>query len=242
MKVAMTASAATVFVPEASKAEERQSWRELFWLPAAAIIGFLIPAVLVGRFDVSRSWFILGMAAATIPFTGAYVRWASIDVVTVIKWHWKWGVLGAVVTGAFLVFAVQNQDSTARPDGIGLAWDVLWQGVGYGFIDALLLSVLPVLITWRTFSAHGWTVGWTGKLGVGALALAASLFVTAAYHLGFPEYRGTELKDPLVGNGIMSVAYILTNNPIAAFGSHIAMHIAAVFNGAEGTTQLPPHY
>ena len=228
--------------PATDRATESSSWRALLWLPVVALVGFLVPAILVGRFDVSRSWFILGMMAATIPLTMVYVRWADLDVAALLRWHWTWGVLGAVVAGAFLVFAVRTQDPSPRPAGLALAWDLMWQGVGYGFIDALLLSVLPVLITWRAFAAHGWTAGWTGKIGTGLLALGASLLVTAAYHLGFPEYRGAELSNPLFGNGIMSVAYILTSNPIAAFGSHIAMHIAAVLNGAEGTTQLPPHY
>jgi hypothetical protein len=77
----------------------------------------------------------------------------------------------------------------------------------------------------------------------GALALLASLFVAAVYHLGYAEFQSSELREPIFGNGVMSLGYILTQNPITAIGSHIIMHIAAVLQGAgEGVSQLPPHY
>jgi hypothetical protein len=77
---------------------------------------------------------------------------------------------------------------------------------------------------------------------VACLAIGASLVVTVAYHLGYPEFQSTDVRDPLIGNTIASLAYVATNNPLGAILSHVAMHVAAVLEGAEGTTQLPPHY
>ena len=94
---------------------------------------------------------------------------------------------------------------------------------------------------WQAFSQTGWIAAWPGKLAVGVLALLASLWVTFAYHWGYPEYRGKQVMAPLIGNGIMSLGYLLTINPISAVGSHIAMHIAGVLHGPESTMQLPPH-
>ena len=110
-------------------------------------------------------------------------------------------------------------------------------------IDALLLSVLPVLATWQAFSVLGWTNHWPGKIAVGAIAFIASLFVTVCYHLGYPEYRAQGgVFGPTIGNGIMTLGYLLTNNPITAIFSHIAMHIAGVLHGPASVMQLPPHY
>jgi hypothetical protein len=125
---------------------------------------------------------------------------------------------------------------------MALAFDVLWLGVVYGVIDALLLSVLPVVATWQAFATMGWTVTWPGKLGVGAAALVASLLVTAAYHVGYVEYQGPEMTGPVLGNGVMSLGMLVTGNPIAAVGSHVAMHTAAVLHGPATAMQLPPHY
>ena len=71
-------------------------------------------------------------------------------------------------------------------------WDILWLGVVYGIADALLLNVLPVVAVWRAFAHSGWTTGWPGKLAAGASSLVASLGVTAAYHLGYPEFQGPQ--------------------------------------------------
>jgi hypothetical protein len=91
-------------------------------------------------------------------------------------------------------------------------------------------------------SQLGWTKSWYGRAGTGVLALIASLVVAAAYHLGYPEFRNSSLVAPIIGNGVMSLASLLTMSPVAAIGSHVAMHIAAILHGAETTLQLPPHY
>ncbi len=88
----------------------------------------------------------------------------------------------------------------------------------------------------------GWTEHWYGKVLVGIAALAASLLVTAAYHLGYPEIQGPQVVYPLIGNGVMSLSYLLTMNPLSAVLSHIAMHVAVVLHGINTTLQLPPHY
>lgn len=85
-------------------------------------------------------------------------------------------------------------------------------------------------------------VGRHQRLVVGIVAVIASLLVTAAYHWGYPEYSGSKLFAPVVGNGVMSLAYLLTTNPLGAILSHIAMHVSAVLHGINTAVQLPPHY
>ena len=122
-------------------------------------------------------------------------------------------------------------------------FDLLWSGIVYGGVDALLLSVLPVLAVWQAFSVLGWTVNWPGKILVGAIALLLSLGVTVSYHLGFPEYQQPGgIAGPTIGNGVMSLGYLLTDNPLTAIFSHIAMHVAGVLHGPASVIQLPPHY
>jgi hypothetical protein len=47
---------------------------------------------------------------------------------------------------------------------------------------------------------------------------------------------------PVIGNTATTLGYLLTNNPLAAIFSHIAMHIAGVLHGPASVIQLPPHY
>jgi hypothetical protein len=190
-----------------------------------------------------RSIYLIPYVALVSLFLYAFVRWSGLSLTELFRHNWIWGVVGAVLVGAFLVRNVFSQPPSARATGLPLAFDLLWSGVVYGTIDALLLSVLPVLVTWQAFSILGWTNHWPGKIAVGAIAFLASLFVTLCYHLGYPEYRVQGgVFGPSIGNGIMTLGYLLTNNPITAIFSHIAMHIAGVLHGPASVIQLPPHY
>jgi len=220
----------------------RAWWMHLAWVIAAAAMGFVIPAVFVSGLHVSRAVFVLPYVVLTAAFLYRYVRWSGVDVYARLRKNWVWGVIGAIVAGAFVVSNVFNQPTSAAPGGIELVGAILWLGVVYGTTDALLLSILPLFATWQALAGVGWTRRWYGRIGSGVLALTASLIVAATYHLGFPEYRNAGVMAPVVGNGVMSLASLLTMSPIAAIGAHIAMHVAAVLHGAETTLQLPPHY
>ncbi len=214
----------------------------LIWIAAAALLGFAISAIFAGMFRLPRSIYIIPYVGLAGLFVYAYFRWSEVSILNLVRHNWYWGVLGAILFGLFTVRNVFSQPVSPRPEGLSLAFDLLWSGVVYGLIDALLLSVLPVLATWAAFSSLGLTAAWPGKILVGFLAIIASLLVTSAYHLGYPEYRGAGLFGPVIGNGAMTLGYLLTNNPIAAVFSHIAMHMAGVLHGAASVTQLPPHY
>jgi hypothetical protein len=222
--------------------EQTAWWHELLWVAAAALLGFGVTAIFAGWLELSRSWLVLVYATLTTPLFIGYARWARLDLAGLIRHHWVRGLVGAAVVSAFLIVAVTNQESSARPEGLALAGNLIWLGVVYGFIDALLLNVLPVLATWRALTKRGWTNRWSGRIAAGAMAVVASMVVTIAYHLGYPEFQGADMKDPVIGNSVMSIGYVLTQNPLTAIVSHIVMHIAAVFQGVESTVQLPPHY
>jgi hypothetical protein len=76
------------------------------------------------------------------------------------------------------------------------------------------LSVLPVLVTWQAFAAHGWTSG-TGKpLVAGTVAMLASLAVIVLHHLGHRGFQNRAALAPvIVGWGLLSLAYLLTASP-----------------------------
>jgi hypothetical protein len=184
-----------------------------------------------------------------IPYIGlssllfyAFARWSGLSIGEITRHHWVWGLVGAALLAVFTVKNVLSQPVSSRSEGISLALDILWSGVIYGLADALLLSVLPVLATWQAFTLLNWTANWPGKILVGGVALIASLLVTVAYHLGYPEYQRKGLVEPVIGNSVMTFGYLLTNNPLAAILSHIAMHIAGVLHGPASVVQLPPHY
>jgi hypothetical protein len=228
--------------PELPRHQSPSLINQLIWVLAAAVLGFATAALFSGLLEVRRDWFVAIYALLVGSFLYGYLRWSGVDLRSFLLHRWTWGVVGMVVVGAILVASVQRMPASPPASGLALAWDILWLGIVYGVVDALLLTVLPIAVTWRAFSAAGWTASWPGKLAAGAVALAVSLGVTAAYHLGYVEYRGPQVVDPLIGNGVMTLGALLTGSPLTAIGAHIALHVAFVLHGVETTVTLPPHY
>ena len=215
----------------------------LLWPLGAAVLGFGIAAVFAGFFRLPRPVYLIPYVGLVSLFFYAFIRWSGLSIVNLLRHNWYWGVIGAVLVGAFTVRNILSQPASARAEGLSLVFELLWVGVVYGLVDAVLLSVLPALATWQGFSSLGWTGSLPGKIAVGGIAILASLFVTVAYHLGYPECRAIEgIAGPTIGNGAMTLGYVLANNPIAAIFSHIAMHITGVLHGPATVIQLPPHY
>jgi hypothetical protein len=133
-----------------------------------------------------------------------------------------------------------QQPPSQAPSGLYLAIALVWLGLVYGLLDGLLLTVAPVLAVFGGDSPG--LSGRTGRWRRGAMALVASLFVTAAYHVGYVEFRGPQLRQPLVGNAVLTVGYLVTGSIATPLIGHVIMHGAAVLHGTETTLQLPPHY
>ncbi len=215
-------------------------WTYVLWTLAAGVLGLLISAIFAGVFRLRRSVFLVPYVLLAGFFLYMYFQWAHLNIGELIIHNWLWGVIAAIVVGIVMVRNVLSQPSSPRSRGLMLFFELFWFGLIYGALDALLLSVFPVLITWQAFPDLGNTI--LGKIGLALLALLASEFITIAYHAGYPEFRNSSLVKPAIGNGIFTLAYILSMNPISSIGSHAAMHIVAAWRGTENIVQLPPHY
>jgi hypothetical protein len=184
---------------------------------------------------------VLGHAIAVGLFLIVFVRKTGIRPAIQLQRRWPSGVLGGVVIGAVLARSVAAQPASAHPEGFALVHGLLWLGIVYGVADALLLSVVPVAVVYGTRSMEEMRAG-SARIRWAGIALLASLGVAAAYHVGFAEFRGASLIQPLIGNGLITLSYLLTGSPLAPILAHAIMHSAAVLQGMETTTQLPPHY
>jgi hypothetical protein len=187
---------------------------------------------------VRRTPYILALALLTGTLTWGYLAWSDTSLTSFATNHWGWGLVGAAVAGVLLAWLSRHQPSGPRPHGWRLTATLAWEGVVYGTAEGLLLSVLPVLVTWQAFAVHGWTSG-TGKpLVAGTAAMAASLAVIVIHHSGYRGFHTRAALAPvLVGCGLLSLAYLLTASPLAAVGGHILLHGALSLRG----TEMPPY-
>ncbi|HEX6206995.1 MAG TPA: hypothetical protein VF058_01420 [Actinomycetota bacterium] len=207
------------------------AWGEgLVWLGGVIAAGFLISWALTDLLRMHRALYVGLLTLLAWGLTIGYVLRTGSGVTFWVE-RWPWGLLGALVAGAFLAMMVSRRPAEREADRMGPG-DALWEGVVYGSAEGLLLSVLPVLITWQLLGALGWGDAWRGLA-----ALAASVVVIVAHHLGYPEYRGRTIVSPVIGCAVLSIAYLATGSPIAAIGGHIVLHLAMRLRGME----LPPH-
>lgn len=217
-------------------------WGQLLWVLGAALLSWACAAFFAGVLHWPRPLFLVPYVLLAGGFLLAWLRWGGVDWRHELTHNWGWGLLAALVVGAFVVRNVLQQPRTPMPQGMDLVFTLLWLGLVYGLVDGLLLSVLPIAATWQACTRLGWTEPWPGRMATGGLALLASLVVTVAYHLGYPEFQGLAVLGPVVGVGVMSIAYLFSRCPLAPVLSHIAMHVAAVLYGLATAIQLPPHY
>jgi hypothetical protein len=214
----------------------------IVWILIASLLGFTIAAIFAGWLKLKRNVYLLFYIPLVAAVFFAFVILNDLDIKGIFRFNWAWGLSGAFLAGAFVVKNVLSQPSSERQKGVALISDILWPGFTYGLIDALLLSVLPILAVKLAITNTAWSNSWSGKVLFIAFGLLSSLFVTTAYHLGYPEFRNKKVIWPNIGNGVLSLAYLLTMNPLAAILPHIAMHITAMIHGPKTTGQVPPHY
>jgi hypothetical protein len=215
--------------------------RSASWILLAGVVGFAASAVFSSLLHLERAAFVAAYGVVGGAFVFVYLSTTGIDPVPQLQRRWGKGIVGGLVFGILLISGVTRQPASAVPHGRRLVFALAWIGLVYGIVDAILLNVVPVLMVYSTRQSSvlrnprqdlSWSL-W---------ALAASLFVTALYHLGFAEFRGPGLLQPLLGNAIITTGYLLTGSPLAAIVAHVIMHAAAVLHGMQTTVQLPPHY
>jgi hypothetical protein len=232
--VAMTAHVHT----EATLALPRPV-RHLAWFAGGSAVAFLIPYLGVSVLDLQHDVYYGAYFAITLLTLSAYTRVERIDVHRLFTHNWKWSVVLGVPTAAFVMWNVFRTDpGTPRPDGAYFAFEVLWRGIGYGTVDALLLTVFPCVVAYNVL--RGRIAGWRGHLRYIALALPLIWLVTATYHLGYPQIRQDGLQKPEIGNTIISVPMLATMNPVGSIGAHAAYHVTAVTHSYETRNFLPP--
>ena len=216
--------------------------RHLRWLAAGFVVGFLVPFVLADVLDLPRDLYYGGYASTVIVFVALWARATGQGLAARARRRWRPAVSLGLICAAILAFAVIRTDpGTSRPDGLELAWALAWRGVLYGAVDALLLSVFPILAVFGAAAGSRLRTSAYGTIAVGAAAMVASLGMTVAYHVGYSDFRSEKIVKPITGDLIWSVPTLVTLNPVGSTIAHVGLHVAAVLHSYDTDTFLPPH-
>lgn len=214
------------------------SWLEgLLWLAGIAAVGFVVAWSLSDLKPTRRVLYIPSLAATVGGLTAGYLVWSRSGA-SFWAHQWELGIVGAVLAAGLLTMLLNRRrvaEVRSRPI---TATTVGWDGLVYGAAEGLLLSVLPVVVTWQMMTSNGWGDGWRG-VTAGVLSVVASIAVIVVHHLGYPDFRGSRAKlgQAVLGCGVLSIAYLLTASVIAPIVAHAALHVVMVRKGME----LPPH-
>jgi hypothetical protein len=131
-----------------------------------------------------------------------------------------------------------REDSTPHPSGGYFVFEIVWRGLAYGVIDALLLTAFPVLVGYALLEGRIDTFARRGLYATVTLALV--LVITATYHLGYEQFREDGVGAPETGNTIISIPALASANPVGSIIAHASMHVAAVTHAYETDVFLPP--
>jgi MFS family permease len=216
--------------------------RHVAWLMGGMAGSFLVPFVLADQLGLQRDVYYAVYVAGVV---GLFVGWARdtrqpLKAMLARRWRLALG-LGVVFAAISVFIATQAEDGTRHPGGIEFIAAIGWRGVVYGAADGLLLSAFPILLVFAALSDSRLRRRAGGLIAVGAIAMAASLAMTAVYHAGYDDFRSDKLRKPVTGDLVWSVPTLATLNPIGAPIAHIGLHVGAVVHNYDTDLFLPPH-
>jgi hypothetical protein len=216
----------------------QQAW----WLLGGLMLAFGVPFVFADLAGLQRDLYYALYVVSVFAFVGLWVRQTQQPVRTFLTHRWRWAVPLGVLAGVVLMFTVLREPSTPHPHGLTFVGAIIWRGIVYGTADSLLLSVFPILAVFGLFASKPLRErSKRAVAGIGALALVVSLLFTAVYHVGHPDFRGSNVTRPLTGDVIWSVPTLVTLSPLGTPIAHIATHVTAVVHSYDTDLFLPPH-
>jgi hypothetical protein len=231
--------AATTPSPAAHPVSAR---RHLAWLLGGMAVAFFVPFVVADQLGLQRDIYLVVYVAAVV---GLFLGWAldtGRSLHEMFTRHWRLAVgLGVVFAGIGAVIAGGAEDGSGHPGGIEFIGALLWRGIVYGAADGLLLSAFPILLVFSALESSRLRSRVGGLIAVGAVAMVASLAMTAVYHAGYSDFRSSKLRKPVTGDLVWSAPTLTTLNPVGAPIAHVGVHITAIVHNYDTDLFLPPH-
>jgi hypothetical protein len=201
-----------------------------FWPAVAAAVGFVHSFVTATVLGWHRDLVKFSFALVALVLLASYIRKERVNPFVQLTRRWMGGLVVGAALGAVMVSGSSPVMSAFRTTGPAVALEVLWSGLMYGTAIALVVNVLPVIAIYGSRPSHDLRDA-AQRLRWAAIALGASLVVAAGFFLGFEELRGVAIVRPLLLSGLVTVAYLLAGNPLAAIIPAVVVHAAQVTSG-----------
>jgi hypothetical protein len=208
----------------------------LEWYVAGALVAFAIPFIAANLLELHHDLFLLVYFTIAGTFLASFVAHARVDWRGWLRTRMWWSISVGAAMALGIVRKVLTEASMPHPSGSFFWFEVAWRGVLYGTMDALLLFVFPATVAYLLLRDSDRR----RRLRFAGLSLLLSIGITATYHLGYPQFRGTDLAQPEIGALVAWVPTALTGNPIGAVIVHDSYHVAANVHTYQSPIYLPP--
>jgi hypothetical protein len=216
--------------------------RHVAWLVGGMAGAFIVPFVAADQFGLQRDLYYAVYAAAVVALFVAWARDTRQSLREMLARRWRLAVGLGIVFAAISVFiATRAEGEAAHPGGVEFIAAIAWRGIVYGAADGLLLSAFPILLVFAALRDSRLRQRTGGLIAVGAVAMVASLAMTAVYHAGYSDFRSDKLQKPVTGDLVWSVPTLATLNPVGAPIAHVGLHVGAVVHNYDTELFLPPH-
>jgi hypothetical protein len=216
-------------------------WQEaLAALAIVVIAAFLVTWLVTDRLHVRRPAYMAILGLVVVALSAGYLAWSGTSLSELVRARWGWGVVAGIVAAGVTAPLVRRLPARPHRVGVRLGEAIVWEGIVYGFSEAVLLATLPVLAVWQAMDDRGWTGGGSEDAASGSIAIAGALLVILVHHLGYVEFRSRAARPKLFGAlvtcGFQAVAFLATGSIVAPVVAHILLHGQMIFRGV----QLPP--
>ena len=211
--------------------------RHLLWFCDGLLLFFGL-AWLSSTLRLDNDFYYAVFIWTALTFFYLYLRATSSTVVRWARDQWRWSLLLGGLASVYLVVAVWNANPTERPGGLLLAFEILWRGIAYGVVDALVLTAFPLAVAVGVFGAD--TSGVRRRVGISALTLTLVWVMSATYHLGFDQFDRSDLVTPQRATTVVAVPSVLTLNPVGSVMAQTVLHVAVTIRAFESDVLVPP--
>ena len=211
---------------------KEHSWKHIAWLLQAGVLAFGVPFIFSHLLKLPLDPFFIVLGILSIAFFWYYSKSTELKWLESLSPGWALGIiLGAFIGLGFISNASTQMNMT---DYFIPAFtpSVIARGVIYGVISAILLTILPFVITWRAFS--GTNPGNLRKVAVTLLAVIALTLMSFLYNLGIGGFSDKNLKDKIGMCMIANVPTLVSGNPIAGSISNVFLQISRNIEDYQG--------
>jgi hypothetical protein len=216
--------------------------RHTAWLVGGTVGAFLVPFTAADQLGIPRDVYYAMYAGAVFALFVAWARDTHQPLREMFARRWPLAVgLGVSFAAISALITTRADSGTDHPDGIEFIAAIGWRGIVYGAADGLLLSAFPILLVFAALHDSRMRRRAGGLVAVAAVAMVASLAMTAVYHAGYGDFRSDKLSKPVTGDLVWSVPTLATLNPVGAPMAHVGLHVGAVVHDYDTDLFLPPH-